>query len=101
MSTLRENSRTEYTGSGSIDHIKAGAIQRIADACELMAKNHGSLIDERDRYKRWYEEGRESAKRQEHVIRGLRGRITILKADSVSERISGSMHPHGGGPNEG
>jgi hypothetical protein len=38
MSTLREESTRDWTGSGSIDHIKAGCLQRIADATEKMAK---------------------------------------------------------------
>jgi len=44
----------------SNDDIELGAILRIADASEAMAKNHQQLIDERDRYKRWYEDNQKT-----------------------------------------
>jgi hypothetical protein len=57
------------------EQVQTGAIMRIADAVELMAKNHGQLIEERDRYKRWYEEARERAMKYRHSIAGLRGAL--------------------------
>lgn len=78
MSTLREIGRQEWTGRNEIDQIKTGAIQRIADACEIMAKNHGQIIEERDRYKRWYEDECKRRQCQDRQISGLRGRITFL-----------------------
>jgi len=44
MATLREQGKRDWTANESIPHIQTGALQRIADACELMAKNHVELI---------------------------------------------------------
>lgn len=78
MSTLREDGRKDWNSGSCMEQIKVGTMQRIADACELMAKNHGNLIEERDRYKRWYEDERQRREHRDNEIRGLRGRITFL-----------------------
>ena len=61
------------------NEIQLGAIMRIADAVEVMAKNHQQLIDERDRYKKWYEDGGQRREKLYRQISGLRGYITRLK----------------------
>ena len=82
----KEQSRLDYwseTPEGEGLHretVQTGAIMRIADAVELMAKNHAQLIEERDRYKRWYEEARGRALQYRHSIAGFRGAINRLKA---------------------
>jgi hypothetical protein len=54
----RENSRRDWGAAvpgdknPDTDAIKLGCLLRIADAAELMAKNYGELIAERDRYER-------------------------------------------------
>ena len=50
---LREASRIMWTNDkpATTENITLGCILRIADASELMAKNHKQLVDERDRYK--------------------------------------------------
>lgn len=81
---LRDRSRENWTEGGerespSYEAINAGSLQRIADATELMARSYVALIEERDRYKRWYEEERAVSARQRGRIRSLRGVITRLK----------------------
>lgn len=79
MSNMREASKKEWTSDDTREDINAGSFQRIADACELMARNHAALIAERDRYERWHKE--EQARRQvlERRLIALRGVVTKLK----------------------
>lgn len=55
----REETRTNWgahqDGNLNLDQINTGCMLRIADATEVMAKRHQELIDDRDRYKRWYD----------------------------------------------
>ena len=81
----REESRSNwgrYVAEGENldrDAIKLGAILRIADATEVMARSYDQLIAERDRYKRWYEQERDSGMRMSRRINSLRGVITRMK----------------------
>jgi len=50
--SMRDSSRKEWSGNETIERINAGSLQRIADATELMAKNHAALIADADYYKR-------------------------------------------------
>lgn len=67
------------TGNISTEQLQLGAIMRIADATEKIAQNYSSLIEERDRYKRWYNEGSEERRRLERRISSLKGVITKIK----------------------
>ena len=58
-----------------LDQLKLGAIMRIADAIEIIAKEHQSLIEERNRYKRWFEDERQITKRLVNRNTRLRGYI--------------------------
>lgn len=85
--SYREESKADYgqeTVSGNLcnDQLKLGAMLRIADAVEKIALNYQKLIDERDRYKRWYDD--EIKKNEKHWRRqsALRGVITKLKKAS-------------------
>ena len=80
MKTLREASKIHYNAFTPATHqdIQTGSIQRIADACEVMAKSHSQLIYDRDAYKRWYEDEKKRCDHLKAVIRGLKGRVTIL-----------------------
>jgi len=80
----REASKLHWQRTGNpktptTEQISCGALQRIADAVEKMSGNYGSLIGERDEYKRWYEEGQEVNRRMANRERALRGQITKLK----------------------
>lgn len=63
----------------SDEDLKLGALFRIADAIEIMARNHRQLIDEADKYKCWYESERKIAERLVRRTSGLRGYIKRLK----------------------
>lgn len=63
MASLRDHSRKTYTersenGNATEGEINAGSLQRIADATEIMAGNFIALQNDRDLYKRWYNEQR-------------------------------------------
>jgi len=81
----REKSRGVQWGTDSegttlpIADINAGSLLRIADAAEKMAENHAQLIEERDKYYRWYKEGRDRAIHARNVAAGLRSAITRLQ----------------------
>lgn len=81
--SYRAESRKDYgttsTGTLDRDQLKLGALLRIADATEMMAKRHADLIDERDRYKRWYETADASFSSAMRSNAALRGQITKLK----------------------
>ena len=74
---------TSQTENLTVEQINAGSLLRIADATELMAKNHAALVDERDRYLRWYTQEVANGKRLHATIRGLRGTITRMKKEGT------------------
>lgn len=88
MATLREVSREAWWASTPPTYleIQTGALQRSADACELMAQNHAKLVAERDKYKRWHEENQEEVQQLQRTLAGLRGYITKLKAGLPARR---------------
>lgn len=59
--------------------VNSGSLQRIADACELMAKSYRELIEERERYRLWWKDEQNRRHHLERVIRGLKSRITVLE----------------------
>jgi ribosomal protein S17E len=79
MSNMREDSKKEWSSGATTEHLRTGCLQRIADAVEKVAANYQRLIDDRDQYKRWYEQERASSKRLANRVAGLRGAITRLK----------------------
>ena len=70
---------TLWVGTSTSDQIKIKSLQRIADACELMAKSHAQLVSDRDMYERWYREGKETSEWMANRIRALKGVITRMK----------------------
>lgn len=79
---FRDASRTGWgTDSNdlTVDQIKLGALLRIADATELIAKEHARLIRDRDQYKRWHDEERAAKEILERRINALKGVITKMK----------------------
>jgi hypothetical protein len=78
----RDESRRNWNGSNEVpthDQVKLGCMQRIADACELIAKDHDKLVRERDMYMRWQRESREEVVQLTRQRNALRGVITKLK----------------------
>jgi hypothetical protein len=79
---IDEISRKTYAtldAKPNLQEIQTGCLQRIADATELMAGNYQNLLNERDKYLRWYEEEKAQTARLLHQIAGLRGTITRMK----------------------
>lgn len=75
--------RTKETQWGSdesvsmtLEQINCGALLRIADASEAMAKNHNELIETIRRQKDSIDWKNKRISNLESVIRGLRGEIT-------------------------
>ena len=82
IKSYRKESRTDWGTSDdkvTLEQINTGAILRIADATEAMAKNHVQLQAERDRLQQWYDQERERAAKLERSNAALRGQITRLK----------------------
>lgn len=82
VSTTQWPSKKQPNGHYDIDLVNMACLQRIAAATELMAKNHAILLDERDRYFRWYKEEQSKKEALERSNRSLRGTITRLKNKS-------------------
>lgn len=80
MSDMRKASKQEWNAQvDNLEAINAGSFQRIADAIEKMAANYDNIRNDRDWYKRRYEEERSCNKRQTFRIAALRGVITRMK----------------------
>ncbi len=81
--TLRQESKKDWNpasfNTATRDEINCGSLQRIADACELMARRYQDLIAERDRLKTSRDIWEERARRRERQIIALRGVVTRLK----------------------
>lgn len=63
----------------TLEQINAGSFMRIADAVERMAQRHTELMEQRDRFEKWY---REEQKRNDYLKRGnasLRGHLKRTK----------------------
>jgi predicted nuclease with TOPRIM domain len=88
MGNLREISKANYTSHDGATRgaIIVGSLQRIADAMEKQAEatntiaaNWQRLTDERDMYKRWYQEKSAKIDKLNRRISALRGVNTRLK----------------------
>jgi hypothetical protein len=79
MSTFREASKKVWTSADTVEHINAGSLQRIADACEKMALRHTELIDSRDRYVRLLTNCQAERDALRKQVSALRGVITKLR----------------------
>lgn len=73
--TSRGASKSDWSSDLSIESVNQGSLQRIADACELMAQGHAKLISDRDRYEKWWREERVKRIALEATVTGLRGQI--------------------------
>jgi hypothetical protein len=83
MANLREHSKANFPSENwnfpTEGEIQTGALQRIADATELMAKNHKQLVNDRDLYEKWFRAERAARLHRDNQIRSLRGVITKLR----------------------
>lgn len=76
---MKEYSRHNFTGNGTVEHIQIGAVLRIADATEKMALRYTELIDKAARLDRSNDYLRTENHRQRLSISALKGQITKLK----------------------
>lgn len=65
--------------------LKLGALMRIADATEVMAREYQKLINDRDLYKRWYNEANAVRDRLGRSNAALRCQITKLRKRLAEE----------------
>ena len=81
--SLREESKKDYGATSenklALEQINTGAMLRIADAAEAMAKNYVQLQADCERYKRWYAEERDKVAKLGRSNSALSGQITKLK----------------------
>lgn len=80
MANLRQDSHKEWASNGTLNEIDSGSLQRIADATEKMAASYDNLMNNRDLYKRWYEQEQAAKESLTRRVIALRGVITKLKA---------------------
>lgn len=95
MATFRESSKLDWQSSGSLEHINAGALQRIADAAERqavaaekMAASYDQLRADRDWWKSRAKSLEDETSCLAFSIRSLRGVITKLKNAARSSQES-------------
>ncbi|MFZ1794308.1 MAG: hypothetical protein WAU96_12865 [Anaerolineae bacterium] len=86
--SLRAESRLNWITKGdtTYEEIKMGALLRIADASELMARSYEQLIKDRDYYKGRLEEERIAHKRAERRIAALRGHLKRAKRKLAEQK---------------
>lgn len=83
MANFRESSKANWNNGfdkPSTEQLTFGALQRIADAAEKVADNLITLMHERDKYKRWYEEQQKENKTLSKKLNAYKGIIKRLKA---------------------
>lgn len=87
MSDTRSASRTTQaiTGACQWEHVNAGSLQRIADACEKMAASYDNMRTDRDYYKGWLESEKRTSEKLRRRVAALQGAITKLKKRTASE----------------
>ena len=68
----------EQTGTYQSD-IQTGALLRIADACDAMAKDRLQMEHDRDRFKKWYYDCLALLETERRRSAALRGIIKRLK----------------------
>lgn len=79
MPNHREDSRRDWNSNQTLPEIDSGSLQRIADACEAMAKNHIDLQNKYDSMVRQRDYKQTRINNLENSIRSYRGTITKLK----------------------
>ena len=79
MATQRDSSKKDWTSRDTVEDINSGSWQRMADALELMAKNHSDLIRSKDYWKAEAKAGWNRQKKNNRKIAALRGHINRMK----------------------
>lgn len=76
---MRQESKKEFSGQGTLETINAGSLQRIADATDKMAQDYLQLERDRDFYKSRFEAEKAETKRLSRSNNALRGLVRRLK----------------------
>ena len=79
MANIREQSRQNWNGDGTIEAINSGSLQRIADATELMATKYRQMAKDLEWYTKAYREKRDDNERLRRSNAALRGVIKRMK----------------------
>jgi len=84
--SFKEQSKTVNWGTSqpeglNIEQVNCGALLRIADATELMAKNYAELVSERDGLRGRLRDEQINANYRRRQISALRGQITRLRKE--------------------
>jgi len=84
QATFIEESKKSYSSNRSfktatLEELQTGCLQRIAAATELMATEYQRLIEQRDRYYRWYEEEKTARYKLLRKYSALKGVVTKLR----------------------
>lgn len=79
VANIREASRATWDSRGSIEHINAGSLQRIADATEKMASSYDSMRESRDWAVKRADEYQSDLKKAHNRISALKGVITKMR----------------------
>lgn len=80
----KEESKKNYyssTGEMTNEQLQTGALMRIADASEIMAKNNSQLMEDAKYWKERYLGVSKYSDKQSKSISALRGHITRLKKE--------------------
>lgn len=85
MSTQRDDSRQNWRGSGSVESINSGSLQRIADALEKMSRNYDQLISDRNHFRNQASRLRGELDAERRRSAALRGVITRMKNKAARE----------------
>lgn len=77
----------------SREDLQFGCMLRIADATELMARNHATLVAQRDDAQRQRDYFAAESKGLQLQLRAARGQITKLKRAIERHEVSASVLP--------
>ena len=86
--SYRDESRSNWgctDRAPDASELKLGALMRIADATEVMAREYNRLIEQRDMYERLWRESRSCSERLARSNASLRGQITKLRKRLAEE----------------
>ena len=86
VADFTEASKKSWTSSDTVEHINAGSLQRIAAATEKMAESYDKMRNDRDYYKRRFDDEHADSKRLWRRCAALRGVITRMKRQREAGR---------------
>lgn len=86
--SFKEQSKLNWLSRSDLpiseEQLQIGCLQRIADATEVIAKNYNQLLEEVEKYRRWYLDERERREALERSLRTHKGKYTRVKNELES-----------------